>query len=271
MWDGMARAWLTVGAVAFICLGALAALQQASPRLATHAVTAQPAQDRTRVATAVPVSLRANHDEDLRVEERRREAAAREATRRQDGERQRAESKEIQRAKQSRLAAERTVEAVRLAKVQREAEAQRIANKQMEADRSRAAGKRRAIEAQQLADNQRVSESVRSVDFWVRRNQPTEVPVTRVPAHAPERLERPWNRRQLIPGMVLHIQTNGRPCTVWTDTPMDIFPNNPSLAHRVVEAGRELHFPLQRGRGPESIHARPIGGTSGTIAVRFDD
>lgn len=80
-----------------------------------------------------------------------------------------------------------------------------------------------------------------------------------------------WERFLLRPGLILHIQTRGRPCTVRTDTAIDVFPNNPSLAHRIVNAGSALHFPLQRGQGPMSIHARPLPGAYGTLELRYDD
>jgi hypothetical protein len=80
-----------------------------------------------------------------------------------------------------------------------------------------------------------------------------------------------WERFRLRPGLILHIQTNGRPCTVRTDATMDVFPNNPSLAHRIVGAGSALRFPLQRGQGPMSIHASPLRGAYGTLELRYDD
>lgn len=87
---------------------------------------------------------------------------------------------------------------------------------------------------------------------------------------APMRVESPWIRYRLIPGMNLNINTYGRPCTVRTDATIEVFPNNPSLPHRIVQAGSGLHFPILRGEGPNSIHARPVGRSGGTLELRFD-
>jgi hypothetical protein len=75
---------------------------------------------------------------------------------------------------------------------------------------------------------------------------------------------------RLWPALWLNCNVHGRPCTVWSDVPFEIFPNDPSMAHRWVRAGERFRFPLLQGIGPTTLHARPGGGT-GTIYIRFDD
>jgi hypothetical protein len=154
-----------------------------------------------------------------------------------------------------------------------------------EEERQRAAAEAARRRAEQLA-NEQAAERVAVERAAAARHLAQETPrttcpatygataaglVSRPPQSLPRVAESEWKQYRLIPGQILHIRTNGRPCSVRADTAMEIFPNNPSLQHRIVPARSVLHFPLLRGQGPLSIHAIPLGNTSGTIELRFDD
>lgn len=171
--------------------------------------------------------------ESARAATKRREAEARDAVRLQEEARQRLALEEKRRLDQERLAAQRAGEAQTAAETRR-----------------------------QSGDGQVIPPA---------GDQSAPPPTTRFQQAAPEVVPRAWARYRLTPGKILHINTGGRPCSVRTDTTMEVFPNNPSLAHRVLPANSGFHFPLMRGQGPSSIHARPLGTASGTIELRYDD
>ena len=234
MTDGMRRALMKVGAVAVLCFVALVALQSPSPQPRTHSAMAQPAETPHR-AEIVPAVFRTTTTEDSREVERRREEA-------------RQSQAAAERAEKERQAARRT-----------EAESERMAQA------ARAAESERITVALRLAEdrNSGVRQPVQQQGF-ARSNTSVMPPVPQVP-------QQPWVRFRLIPGLNLNINTHGRPCTVRTDVTMGIFANHPSLPHRTVPAGNGLHFPLNHGQGPNSIHARPVGRSGGTLELRFDD
>lgn len=171
--------------------------------------------------------------ENARVEAKRREEAAREAARRQEETRQRLAMEEKRRAEQERMAAQRASEAQNAAEAQRSPDA--------------------------------VQPSVNTFDRSAHQS------ASRFEQPVPAAAQRAWARYRLIPGKVLRIDTGGRPCSVRTDTTMEVFPNNPGMPRRVVFANRGLRFPTLRGQGPRSIYARPLGITYGTIELRYDD
>lgn len=171
-------------------------------------------------------------------------------------------------------------ESARAATKRSEAEALDAVRLQEDARQRLASEKRRRADQERL-EAQRASEAQRAAEFLRQSVEGRAIPqsgehsnaqsVTRLPQPAPEVAQRPWARYRLIAGKTLRINTEGRPCSIRTDTTVEVFPNNPSLAHRIVPAYGELHFPLLRGQGPASIHARPLGMTDGTILFRYAD
>lgn len=242
--DSMRHALMKVGVVAVLCIAALFAFQSPSPQPRTHSATVQPTETPRR-AEIVPAVLRTTTMEDSREVERRREEIAREYTRREE-------------ARRSQAAAERAEEA-RQATRQAEAERERVAQAERAAESERITVALRLAEERESGAHQPVQQLA-----FTRSNTSLMPPV-------PQVAQQTWIRFRLIPGLNLNINTHGRPCTVRTDVTMGIFANHPSLPHRTVPAGDGLRFPLNRGQGPNSIHARPAGRNGGTLELRFDD
>lgn len=267
MSEGMRRALFKVGAVAVSCMVALAAVQSASQQRRTTEAR-ESHEVPPRVVTTEPAVLKSQ-----RVGETERPTLRAVSFRQQETPRQTAQ--EAARVEEASLAALRKAEAQATALREDEARQRMAVREASRAEENRLAALR-AAEARSAEDERRRSEAWR-IAQEMRAPAPTVariLPLFSGPATAsalPTARSDGWVRYDLRPGSILHVQTNGRPCTVRTDTTMDIFPNNPSLSHQIVEAGRGLRFPILRGQGPKSIHASPLGGESGTLEFRYDD
>jgi len=271
MTDGMRRALMKVGAVAMLCIVALVALQSPSPQPRTRSVMAQPTETPHR-AEILPAVFRTTVTEDSREVDRRREEVAREYARREEARQRQAAVERAEETRQAdrRVEAQRTAEAERVAEAERAAEEERVAAVQREEEAKRAAERERTAGVQRANEMRRQAEESRS------QRPPTWQQASITRGTAPSRIipmvsERRWEHFRLIPGKVLRIHTNGRPCTVRTDVTMDVYPNHPALAHWVILPGSTLRFPLQRGQGPMNIFARPLNGIYGVIELRYDD
>lgn len=262
----MRRALFKVGAVAVACMAALAAVQSASEQRGTTE-TSEFHEMPPRVMATVPAVLRSE-----RAGETKQPTLRAVSFRQQETPRQTVQ--EVARVEEARLAALRKAEAQATAQREEEARQRMAVREASRAEENRLAALR-AAEARSAEDDRR-----RSGAWRIAQEMRPPVPTAPIqtsfsgPATAstlPTGRSDGWVRYDLRPGSILHVQTNGRPCTVRTDTAMDVFPNNPSLSHRIVEAGRGLRFPILRGQGPKSIHASPLGGESGTLEFRYDD
>lgn len=268
----MRHAWLKVGAVAIACMVALAALPSPWPQRRTTEVTGRQ-EAPPRVMATVPAVLRSERVDETSGRIQEQPTAHLLALRQEETVRQTA--KEAARAEETRLAALCEVEAQATAQREEEARQRAAAREARQAEENRVAALR-AAEVRSAEDERRTSEALR-IAQEMRAQAPTAAPIqtsfsgSAAASALPARRVDGWVRYRLRPGLIFHLPTHGRPCTVRTDTAMDIFPNNPSLSHRIVEAGGEFHFPLLRGQWPASIHARPLGGASGTLEFRYDD